>query len=123
MIQAECGITIQDFGDQLETECPRGVNGVVWNDLNGNGTLDSHEPPLSGATLTLRDSAEEIVGIQVTEHDGIYLFENLAADVYFLFEDNPPGFPISTTPDPWGVDLTGCRVWTINFGDQATPGQ
>ncbi len=120
-IEAQCGVTIQDFGAQVETACPRGVSGVVWHDLDGDGMLGMGEPPLSEATLTLRDSATQMVDVQITGGDGIYLFEDLAADVYVLVEDNPPGFPVSSTLDNWAIDLLGCRVVTINFGDQAAP--
>jgi len=121
MIQAECGVTVQDFGDQVETECPRGVNGVVWNDLDGDGELEIGEPPLAGATLTLQDGNQ--VQKQITGVDGIYLFENLDSDVYTLIEENPPSYPISTTIDNRIVDLLGCNIWTILFGDRAASGQ
>lgn len=124
MIQAGCGLTTHDFGDQAITDCLRGVNGVVWNDADGDGVLEAGEPPLSQATLTLRDSAGEIVDSpQVTKGDGIYLFDALPSDVYTLVEDNPPDFPISTTLDHWAIDLIGCRETpvTIIFGDRAAP--
>jgi hypothetical protein len=121
VIQAECGTTFQDFGDQVVTECPRGLIGVVWNDLDGDRRLENGEPPLAGATLTLSTSNEIIIGEQVTGPDGIYRFDGLVADVYNLVETNPPGFPISTTQDNWIIDLITCRVVTTNFGDQATP--
>lgn len=121
-IEVGCGKTIQDFGVQMMTECPRGVSGVVWNDLSGDGILDIGEPPLPQATLTLRDSTGAVVGVpQVTQGDGIYLFEGLAADVYTLVEGNPAGFPFSTTLDNWAIDLLGCRAVTIIFGDRAMP--
>ncbi|MFQ5854694.1 MAG: collagen binding domain-containing protein [Anaerolineae bacterium] len=124
-IDAGCGLTTQDFGDHLPANvCPRGVNGVVWHDVDGDGVLGLGERPLSGATLTLRDSAGAVVGApQVTGVDGIYLFDGLAEDVYTLIEDNPPGFPISTTLDDWAIDLTACldEPLTISFGDLAAP--
>jgi uncharacterized surface anchored protein len=122
-VQAECGVTLQDFGDQLGTECPRGLIGVVWNDLDGDRTLEIGEPPLSGATLTLSNSREETVDVQVTGADGIYRFESLTAGVYTLVETNPPGFSTSTTLDHWLIDLTGCRVVVTNFGDQRSSGE
>lgn len=124
VIQAECGGTTQDFGDQRTVACLRGVNGVVWYDLDGDGVLGASEPPLSGATLTLRDSTGQVVDApQVTRGDGIYLFKDLLSDVYTLIEDNPPGFPVSTTPDNWAIDLIGCREVpvTISFGDRPAP--
>lgn len=124
VIQVECSGTTQDFGDQRAVACLRGVNGVVWYDLDGDGVLGGSEPPLSGATLTLRDSAGELVDVpHVTGGDGIYLFKDLLADVYTLVEDNPPGFPVSTTPDNWAIDLVGCREApvTIAFGDRHAP--
>lgn len=117
-IEAGCGMQEHDFGDQLATECPRGVSGVVWNDRNGDGVLEIGEPPLPGATLRFYDSAGAEIRSQVTGLDGVYLFEGLASDVYTLIEENPAGFPTSTTLDFWEIDLLGCRVRTINFGDR-----
>lgn len=122
-IEAGCGTSVQKFGDQLAVECPRGLNGIVWNDLNGNGGLDPTEPPVAGAVLSLYDSGGGLAAVRVTEADGVYVFDNLAPDVYRLVEENPLGFPISTTPDIWIVDLVPiagleCKISTILFGDR-----
>jgi hypothetical protein len=123
MLEVGCGETVQGFGDQLETECPRGLIGIVWNDVDGNGRLDPGEPPLPGALLMLRNSEDEDVeDPQVTGAGGIYRFGSLAADFYTLIERNPDGYPESTTQDNWIIDLTGCRVVSTNFGDRAAPG-
>ena len=120
-IQAGCGQTVQDFGDRQEVSCARGVSGVVWYDVDGDGLIGAGEPPLADATLTLRDNQDNVVASTVTTKNGVYLFEDLASSVYDLIETNPPGYPISTTLDNWVIDLLGCRIVTRNFGDQPAP--
>ncbi|MEE9493641.1 MAG: SdrD B-like domain-containing protein, partial [Gammaproteobacteria bacterium] len=47
------------------------VNGIVYNDLNGNGSQDSGEPGIAGVTVTITDSGS---GIQTltTDSNGAY---------------------------------------------------
>ncbi len=116
--QAGCGVTRLDFGDRLQVECPRGIGGIVWNDVNGDGIIQFGEPPLADSRLTLLDSGGKLVSQYQTKNDGIYRFEGLAADVYTLIETNPADYPESTTVDNWVVDLVVCRVVAIHFGDR-----
>jgi hypothetical protein len=120
-IQAGCGVTTQDFGDRLATECPRGIGGVVWNDLDADGTIDIGEPPLPQAQLILRGSNGTVVAKRITKSDGIYLFEGLDADIYTLTEINPPGYPYSSTLNPWIIELLTCRSVNHNFGNRSDP--
>jgi uncharacterized surface anchored protein len=57
----------------------------------------------------------------VTGTDGAYFFYRLALGDYSLVERNPIGYAESTTPDAWGIKLTGCHIITVNFGDGVPP--
>jgi len=95
------------------------VQGVVFNDLNGNGIRDASEVGLAGAEVTLKDN--QTANLYVTGPDGAYYFHRLAPGDYSLVERNPSGYDESTTPDAWGIRLTGCHIITVNFGDRVPP--
>lgn len=100
--------------------CP-GVQGVVFNDLNGNGLSDPGEAGLAGAEVTLGDLSFHYLATYVTGTDGAYYFYRLALGNYSLMERNPAGYTESTTPDDWGIMLTGCHIIKVNFGDRVPP--
>ena len=120
-INVTCGTTTHDFGDRIVSDCPRGINGVVWHDVDADGLIDADESPLAGSTLMLLDSVNTFVAEQVTKADGLFVFGDLDSDVYSLIETNPVGYSESTTPDNWGVDMISCRIVSVNFGNRAAP--
>jgi hypothetical protein len=50
------------------------VSGVVFDDLNGNGSRDRGEPGLAGATVNLNDDQGNTIASAVTDADGVYEF-------------------------------------------------
>jgi len=100
--------------------CP-GIQGVVFNDLNGNGQQDSGEGGLAGAVITLKDSALNPLATYTTGPDGVYFFYSLAPGDYSVVESNPPGYDESTTSDVWGIRLSGCHMVRVDFGDRMRP--
>jgi len=63
------------------------IGGLVWNDLNGNGdvesgTGDSAENPLADITMILLDKGGNEITRTVTADDGRYRFEKLKLDAY-----------------------------------------
>ncbi len=61
----------------IPTPVPTGgiVRGVVYSDLNGDGTIEAGEGPLQGATVTLNDCGP--AASQTTGADGAFNFTNL----------------------------------------------
>lgn len=96
------------------------IQGLVWNDQNGDGQIDAGEPPLAGAGLTLREVEGPLLLTRTTGSDGLYLFANLIPTYYELTETNPPGY-ISTTSDQFTVRVREGVTRTINFGDRLPP--
>ncbi|MGB0383793.1 MAG: SdrD B-like domain-containing protein [Ardenticatenaceae bacterium] len=92
------------------------VNGVVYDDQNGNGTRDSGEPGMSGVTVQLINGETRTT---TTAGDGSYSFNGVSEGVYTVQETNPAGF-VSTTPDSITVSVPAGGSATANFGDQAT---
>ncbi|MBM3135716.1 MAG: hypothetical protein FJZ89_10650 [Chloroflexi bacterium] len=118
-----------EFGDQLSptptvTPTPRTgtIVALVYDDRNGNSTRDAGEPFLAGALLTVINDRNVAVAHYTT--DGIHEphdFTGLPAGDYLVWEQNPPGYPISTTPDIWGVRVFADGYTLVEFGDRALP--
>jgi len=95
---------------------------LAYSDLNGNGLRDLSESLLAGAVITVTNSTGIVAGVHTT--DGVhepYCFSGLALDTYKVEEQNPLGYPNSTTPDIWTTPLSVGSTVTIAFGDQAPP--
>jgi hypothetical protein len=84
------------------------VEGLLFDDLNSNGSRDGGEPGIAGATVSLSPTVESAVSI-VAQQDtltttttaaGIYQFSNVPTGAYILSFDlpgeqpNPPSIPL-----------------------------
>lgn len=90
------------------------VEGIVFEDTNGNGVQDSGEPGLAGVTVTL-----EGIDQTVTGSGGGYSLLVTEAGIYTVVETDPAGY-LSTTPNSVQVEVVDQNV-TVNFGDQLDP--
>jgi len=102
-----------DFGD-------RGIGsiqGVVFDDRNGDGERDEGEPGIGGVTVTLFQESSP-VETTATAGDGSYAFASLWLGDYAVEESDPPGY-VSTTPNEATVSLTTPgQEETAHFGDR-----
>ena len=85
------------------------VLGVVFNDLNGNGSKDIGENGLSGILIEL--DGEYIH----SKSDGSYEFINVPVGNYTVNSTTPNDFAI-TTDDSFAVTLTGNNSVSADFG-------
>ena len=80
-----------DFG--YYTPCSGSIGDFVWHDQNNNGVQDSGEPGIAGVHVTLRNAAtHEILGVDITDASGGYLFEGLCGGS-FIVEIDPTTLP------------------------------
>ncbi|HYV35581.1 MAG TPA: peroxidase family protein [Gemmataceae bacterium] len=98
------------------------ITGAVFNDANGNGTLDQGETAVAGRIIQLVDATGAIVATTTTRADGSYSFDNLSSDLeagvgYTVREVLPDGVT-QTTADPTEITITrGQTIRGIVFGN------
>jgi uncharacterized repeat protein (TIGR01451 family) len=98
------------------------VSGRVDIDANRNGTADAGETGLAGQSLSLRDSAGDVVALATTQADGSYVF-NLTAlgfqpGAYTITESQPAGYGSSEAPtNSRTVTVPAAGVGGQNFGE------
>jgi hypothetical protein len=83
--------TQNNFGEVL----PSSLSGYVYDDSNGNGSMDSGEQGLSGVTVTLTgvdDTGKSVDVSTTTDSNGHYSFDNLRPGTYSLYETEPSGY-------------------------------
>ncbi|HMP29491.1 MAG TPA: SdrD B-like domain-containing protein, partial [Saprospiraceae bacterium] len=81
----------------LTGECPASLGDFVWEDLNGNGRQDAGEPGIPNVRVRLLNANNNmVIDSQLTNAQGIYCFDSLAAGTYRVQFVTPLGF-IPTT--------------------------
>ena len=93
-----------DAGIYFPTPTTASLGDYIWNDLNGDGIQDPNEPGFVGVTVTLYDSAGNVVATTVTDASGGYQFDDLDPGTYSIGVTPPIGFEFS--PQGAGTDST-----------------
>ncbi|MBN1888836.1 MAG: carboxypeptidase regulatory-like domain-containing protein [Thermoflexales bacterium] len=101
-----------DFGDQQVGT----ISGIVYNDVNGNGTSDPGESGIAGVTIQLRQS-DSTLSTTTTTLTGTYIFTDVQAGLYTVRETDLVGY-VSTTPNDVTVPVAVGGSATASFGDQ-----
>jgi prepilin-type N-terminal cleavage/methylation domain-containing protein len=91
------------------------IRGVVFNDMNSNGTQEGGEVGLAGVVVRLNTGL-----IRTTGADGTYSFK-VDAGTYTVTETDPAGYS-SITPNAVMVTVANGGVVGANFGDRAMGG-
>jgi len=100
------------------TPVPGSVQGVVWNDRNGDATVNTGESGLPGVSVLLYEYANPESPLQstLTAGDGSFEFPDLSPGLYIVVEENPTGF-VSTTPDTAAVVVSSGGMVEVDFLD------
>ena len=85
------------------------IEGVVWEDANGDGAMDGAEAPLANVTVALEHNGET-VRTAVTGADGRYAFEHLRSGDYIV-RAAQDGM-LATTGEPAAMAV---RTWKTDF--------
>jgi hypothetical protein len=116
--------TLASFNVGSAVNTTASISGMIFNDANGNGSLDPRELPLTGVTVFI-DLAGTGVYVPtdpsaVTDSNGNYTISGLAPGRYTVVESIPTGY-VATSPGTGYAVVTlsaGQTTTGINFGDQ-----
>ncbi len=111
--------------------CDVNVGDYVWYDNNQDGIQDANEPPVPGVTVNLigpgpdglfHTADDVIVDTQVTDGNGLYLFEDVTPGTYcieFLASTLPADY-VFTAQNQGGNDATDSDVDPVGKTDSFT---
>jgi uncharacterized repeat protein (TIGR01451 family) len=108
------------------------IQGVKFNDLNGNGVMDVDEPVMANEMIFIRDENKSGFVMEMTDENGNYSSDALDASTYSVWTTISWGWKQTTPLEVDGgneateyvtVDLSASQTETINFGiiDPAAP--
>ncbi len=89
---------------------PAIFSGVLYNDLNGGGTLEPNDPLLANWTVDLLNSSGGLVATTTSNSSGVYTFGNLSPAVYTIEEITPTGWVITQPTNPPGTYTITARA-------------
>ncbi len=111
-----------NFGNRL---APGSIEGLKWNDLDGDGERDENEPGLADWTIFIDADSDGMLDEEerstTTNSNGIYQFSQLMPGNYVLAEVQQPGWGATLTP-PMVTVLPGQTTSNVDFGNRALPG-
>ena len=118
--------TAVGFAAELYVDTPPNgsIGGIVWEDSNADGLLQTWERGLGGVPIHLRTTEDpnDPVWNTRTDSDGLYRFENIPPGTYTVIKVKQFDHPyVPTTPDEIHVllppDLGGSSVFfKVDFG-------
>ena len=120
--------SVQDASGQIATANlsvtvapPASISGVVFHDVNLDGSKLASESGIVGVIVNLYDSTgTTLIASTTTGAGGIYNFPNLTAGNYLVVEIDPAGY-VSSTANSVPVTLVAGSSGTADFGDYQLP--
>ena len=89
---------------EITTGCEESsISGMVWQDVDKDGILDSGEEGIPNISLTLLNENLFLVASATTDSTGSYGFTALDSGVYFISIATPEGYELTTYQQGTGV--------------------
>jgi uncharacterized protein (DUF2141 family) len=99
------------------------IQGMVFNDQNGNGKIDNNETGLADRTVNLEQPSGNVISKLITNNSGEYSFYELMSGKYIVAAVSNIGWSITSPLDGmYAVNLTN-NVTGLNFGNEMMPQQ
>lgn len=83
------------FSASVSNEPKGRLGDFVWHDQNADGVQDAGESGIPNVTVHLLDCEGNFIAEDITDGDGLYLFDSLAEGEYLVKVFPPAGFSIS----------------------------
>jgi hypothetical protein len=97
------------------------IEGMAFDDANGNGTMDNNETGLADWTVNLEQPAGNVIN-SVNTMDGKFLFSDLAAGEYVVSEVLKTGWKlVSPAEGKFAENVTDKSVIGLVFANQLMP--
>ena len=94
------------------------IQGIVYDDQNGNGKLDRNETGLANRTINLEQPPGNVISKATTNNDGTYGFYSLVPGAYTVVENLEMGWNLTTPSEgKYAVNLTS-NTTMLNFGNK-----
>lgn len=98
------------------------IEGMVFNDADGNSTMDNNETVLANWTVNLEQPAGMVIMSANTSMDGKFAFSDLAAGEYVVSEVLEMGWKlVSPSEGKFSVNITDTSVTGLVFANQVMP--
>jgi hypothetical protein len=98
------------------------IEGMVLDDMNGNGAMDNNETGLADWTVNLEKPAGMVITSVNTTTDGKFMFTDLSAGEYVVSEVVKMGWtPVSPADGKFSENVTDMSVTGLVFANQAMP--
>ncbi|MEM7530856.1 MAG: S8 family serine peptidase [Chloroflexota bacterium] len=98
------------------------LNGLTWNDSNGNGIIDSSERfSVPGIQVDVFDASGELVESSVSDDVGAWSVEDLDGGVYSIKVNSPDALIVTTQSEFVVVLSSAQKMEGLNFGFAPKP--
>lgn len=110
----QCDFTQEVY---VHPQPPGSISGYKWNDLDGDGSWDPNEPPLSDWNIKLSNTTSSFTN--TTDDNGFYIFPDLSAGSYTVCETQNLGWTQThPTSGCYNVYLEAYQsIDNLNFGN------
>ena len=98
------------------------IEGIVFDDANGNGVMDNNETGMVGWTVNIEQPAGTVINNVTTDNDGKFAFMDLAAGDYTVSEVIQMGWNlISPAEGKFMQSIVNENATNLIFANQVVP--